>query len=104
MADVRQVYGASCNILGLTKMNIGADCPFCRNRILIYETTNQEQRKAGLVYLKTKCSKCNAIIEAAGIGEVDAINEMEENIKKRVGTFPGRWLIKPKKEKGRYKK
>jgi len=71
-------------------------CPFCGAGIEVFDTTEPERRAVGLIYLRARCIPCNARIEAAGIGEEDAVRQMDKVIAKRVGTHPDQWKIVPR--------
>jgi len=70
-------------------------CPHCRGRIEFSETTDERQRQAGLVYLSAKCFPCDSRFDAAGVGFEDAKGEAVKILKKRIGTHPNRWKIRP---------
>jgi len=74
---------------------LNRQCPFCGSEVVITETTEDQARRVGLVYLLAKCVPCDARIEAAGVGERDALEQMERMFAKRIGTTPTDWLIVP---------
>ncbi len=76
-------------------------CPFCGRPVEIFETTTPEHRGVGLVYLATKCVPCDARIEAAGIGEDGAREDMKKRFAARIGTSPRQWRIALRPERGR---
>jgi|GEM_PF-4803152 hypothetical protein len=82
-------------------MNIARRCPFCNAPITVTDVTEPERRVAGLVYLRTDCRPCGARIEAAGLGLVGALNQLDHAIAKRVGTEPVEWKIVPRGGRGR---
>lgn len=71
-------------------------CPFCGGRIEVFDVTEPERRAVSLIYLRTRCVPCDARIEAAGIGEDDAVEQMDAAIRKRVHTRPEQWRIQPR--------
>lgn len=77
------------------------ECPFCSGPIQVYETTTPPQDEAGLVYLGSKCVPCNARFDAAGIGAEDAVKDFDERMRRRRGTRPEDWRIKPREERKR---
>ena len=77
-------------------MNIQRRCPFCNAPITVSDVTEPERRTSGLVYLRTDCRPCGARIEAAGLGLVGALNQLDHAIAKRVGTGPAQWVIVPR--------
>jgi len=83
------------------RIRLERQCPFCGGAIQIYETTDQKQEAAGLVYLGTRCVPCNARIDAAGIGSEEAIREMDERLEKRRGTRPEDHRIKVRPQRRR---
>lgn len=75
-------------------------CPFCGRPVEIVETTTPERREVGLVYLATKCVPCDARIEAAGVGEDGAREDMKKRFAARIGTSQRQWRITPRPERG----
>jgi len=71
------------------------ECPFCGRTLTVVETTNREQAHVGLVYVSTKCTDCNARIDGAGVGENAARVAMNDKLRKRIGTRPEQWNIRP---------
>lgn len=81
-------------------IDIQRECPFCGLEIQVYDVTEPERRKVGLVYLRAGCPACGIRIEAAGIGGVDeALCLLDRQIAMRVGTKPEQWRIRPRKER-----
>lgn len=80
------------------------ECPFCNREITIRETTTAQQEEAGLVYLAARCVPCEARIDAAGIGQVDALKDMDDRISRRIGTRPESYRIKIRPERKRRRK
>lgn len=62
----------------------------------IYATTTREQAKAGLVYLLARC-RCGTRIDAAGIGQADADQDMDKRIERLRGTPREQWTIRPRR-------
>ena len=69
-------------------------CPFCSRSILVSDVSTDLQAAHGLVYLVAKCQPCDARIEAAGAGTMQARSSMARNIEKRIGTRPEDWRIR----------
>lgn len=71
------------------------NCPHCDRLLDVGEATTESQRAVGLVYLSTKCRDCNAVFDSAGIGEENAVEQMNAKLRSRIGTSAEQWRIRP---------
>lgn len=76
-------------------------CPFCNKEIGVERHSTPKEARVGIMYLIAKCLECNIQIDGAGVGELNALNELDLKIKNRIGTDPGQWKIRPTQRKKR---
>lgn len=67
----------------------------------MYETTTEPQEAAGLVYLGARCLPCGTRFDAAGIGQFDALKDLDERFARRVGKRPEEFRIRVRPERKR---
>jgi hypothetical protein len=77
------------------------NCPHCGASCHVTEITSGQAKRCGLVYLRMKCVTCNIMVEGAGSGERDAVNDLDKSAMLRKGTSPEQWRIRPRNTRRR---
>ncbi len=76
-------------------------CPHCGAVRDISDVTRPEAQRVGLVYLRMRCQACNISASGAGKDLIEALELLDEQLEKRIGTSADVWRIKPIKGKKR---